>query len=216
MQHVQQFGRVFGEPAFGLNIAERRRRTPITNLRALAVPATVAKPLRQDVLARDLISPDLRRHVSRRTPPRCAGGGSSCRRKSRPACGRDGLGWRHPRGCAARLAPRAAAGGPSGSGIGEALAERVQPDHLAPEPGCFVKQGRVAGQRNAQAGLHEIGREARGIGGVRGDGGEIGDDIFRCHLAAVDFAKPRQHGRADIRFRSGGFAHSGNARPPRP
>ena len=47
VQHIQQFGRIFGRPRIGLNIAERRGRATVADLRTISVAAPVAEPLRR-------------------------------------------------------------------------------------------------------------------------------------------------------------------------
>ena len=69
MQDIEQFGRVFGQPVIGLNVAKLGRRPPVADDRAFAVLFAVAEPLRQDALAGDLVMPDGRGTLSMKPWP---------------------------------------------------------------------------------------------------------------------------------------------------
>ena len=58
---------------------------------------------------------------------------------------------------------------PTGDSIDKALAEGVQPNHLAAEPDRLDEQSSIAGERNPQRRVYEIGREAGGVGGMGRD-----------------------------------------------
>jgi len=63
VQEVEKIGGVFSRPAFGLNLFERRWRTPVADDGPSAVALAIAEPVPHDLLARDLIGPHLRRDV---------------------------------------------------------------------------------------------------------------------------------------------------------
>jgi hypothetical protein len=57
MEQIDKVGRVFRQPVGGLDVAQRGGRALVADKGALAVPAAVAEPLFDDLLAGDLIVP---------------------------------------------------------------------------------------------------------------------------------------------------------------
>jgi hypothetical protein len=63
MQDVEKFGGVLRQPVVRLYVAELRGGSAIADDRPLTVLLAVAKPLRQNALARDFIPPNRGWHV---------------------------------------------------------------------------------------------------------------------------------------------------------
>lgn len=82
--------------------------------------------------------------------------------------------------------------------IGEPLAERVQPDHLAPQRDGLGEQRRVRRDRDAQAGLHQIRREPHGVGRVRRNRGDVGEQVLGRNGRGVALAQFCENGRAQV------------------
>ena len=111
---------------------------------------------------------------------------------------------------------RGAPGRPSRLRVREAFAEGVQPDHLAAERGRFGEQRGIGGERDAQTGLHQVRREAGRVGGMRGDGGDVGEQVLGGDRPAVGIRRVRaRSGGPQVWFGAGSIRpQSGKARPP--
>ena len=94
--------------------------------------------------------------------------------------------------------PLATRGGPGGRTIGEAFAEGVQPDHLAPDFDGLGEKVAVGGQRNAQPRLLQVFGEALDIGGVSGDGGDVGHYVLWLDRSAESRRQFRENRRRDV------------------
>ncbi len=209
MQNVQQLGGVLRRPGGGPDVAERRGRAAVADEGPGAVAAAVGEPLRQHPLARHLVGPHLRRDVvhEARADAQAARGGVVGHRLRHLAVG-DGalLGDR-----GARRAHRHARrpGRAAGGGVGEALAEGVQPDDLAAERGGLGEERGVGRDGDAQAGLDQVLGEARDVAGVGGDGGDVGKQILRRHRCAQRGGEARERGGAEVRRRRLGIGPEG-------
>ena len=58
VDYIEQLGRIFRQPVVRLDLAERRRRAAVADLRLLVVLLALAEPLAKHRLARHFISPD--------------------------------------------------------------------------------------------------------------------------------------------------------------
>ena len=159
----------------------------------------VAEPVHQHLLAGHFVLPDLGRHVvdEALADPQAAlvgvvvdavghairvGGDGAVPGDQRPVA-RGHAGW---------------AGGASIGRVGVAFAEGVQPDHFFAQGDGFREQRGVAGEGQAQAGLHQIVLEAAGVAGMRHDGSQIGHDLFTADRRAELLCQAIQEGALDV------------------
>lgn len=99
--------------------------------------------------------------------------------------------------------------------VGKALAETVQPYHLAPQLGRLGELRRIGGQRHAQAGAHQIIAEGFDIVRMREQRRDIGKDIHRIDRRAIGLGEFGKHVGRDIGFGRGGvFPEGENAAAP--
>ena len=199
VEDVQEFGGVLGEPAVGLDFLQGRRRAPFADDGPGAVLLAVAEPVHQHLLARHLVLPDLGRHVVDEAladqqaalvgvivdavgHARRIGGDGAVPGDQRPVA----------RGQARRT------GGAAIGRVGVAFAEGVQPDDLlAHGDGCREQPG-VAGEGQAQAGLHQIVLKAAGAAGMRHDGSQVGHDLLTADRRAKLLRQAIEEGALDV------------------
>src|ERR1022692_2592594 len=71
--------------------------------------------------------------------------------------------------------------GTSSVSIEHPLAESVKPKHSATNSRCLAEERCVRRNRDSQPWCRQIALKTRGVGWIRGDGCDIGKEVFRCN-----------------------------------